>query len=98
MSNIRKEEGALVTKFVARKYYSSTGAVIEAEGNTVQEAKENLKKACQKYRQKPLRVKKDSNGSDMSMFSPGYQSFSNGMSVQHVYNPDRRAQIFEAND
>ena len=97
MSNIRKEESESFVKFIASKYYSSTGAVIEASGDTKEEAQQNLKKACQKYREKPLRPKKDENGSNVSIYSPGYELFSTGLSVQHVYNPDRRAPVLEAN-
>jgi hypothetical protein len=95
--NIRKESSALGEYYIARKFYGSTGAVIEAKGDTKEEAKKNLKAACQKYKEKPLRPKKDSNGQDMTFFSPGYQSFRTGVSVQHMYNPDRRGNILEAN-
>ena len=95
--NIRKEESLLTTKFIARKYYSSTGAVIEASGDTAQEAKENLKKECFEYNKKPLRPKKDVNGSPMSVRSPGFEMFNTGLSVQMIFNPDRRAAVLEAN-
>jgi len=97
MSNIRKEQTALLVKFIARKFYSSTGAVIEASGDTKEEAKANLKKECQKYREKPLKQKKDANGYPMTFASPGYEFFNTGLSVQQRYNPDRRGIVYEAN-
>lgn len=97
MSNIRVEKTLLTVQYVARKFYGSTGAVIEASGDTKEEAKENLKKACAKYRQKPLVVQKNFSGGDMTFNSPGYQAVNNGMSVQYVYNDDRQAPIYKAN-
>jgi hypothetical protein len=91
--NVRKEVGLISTKYIARKYYSSTGAVIEASGDTAQEARTNLKKECVKYRMKPL---KEVKGKDFA--SPGYESYRTGLSVQYLYNPDRRGKVFEAND
>jgi len=95
---IRKEQDNLLTSYVASKYYSSTGAVIEARGDTPLAARENLKQECLKYRQKPLKPKKDADGNDVTIASPGYESVQNGLSVQRIYNPNRRAQVLEAND
>jgi hypothetical protein len=97
--NIQKVQSSDSVVFLAHKYYSSTGAFIEASGATKEEAKANLKEACFKYRQKPLKSKLDVNGKQESFTSPGYSTYYNeGTSVQHIYNPDRRGLIFEAND